>query len=394
MKLRLVLLIFLILAGGWRPAFAQYLGSGTITAAGTTCTPTTCVSVGLFQDTGAVSFTISGTWSATLQFEVSEDNTNFVALNAYPPNSTTAVTSTAANGTWTAGVAGMVQFRVRASAYSSGTATVSIQGSKAVALSSLTGGGGGGGGTVTAVTGVAPVTSTGGTTPAIGCATCTTSAAALTSGDILEGGGLQAIVADTKLDDGNTTANTLTYTGTGGVTASAGPVTAGGSGGVGGTLTLPEGTAASAVLGDDLSYADSTAHRIECSFNNGSFSIVPTLAATNAFTGTNTFKTIGTATECASSASPAVCGSAASGFFVIAAAAGTVTVDTSAVTANSIIGVAEDFSLGTALSVTCNTATAPGFSAVTARTPGVSFTFAVTNAPSVNPDCFSYFIIN
>ena len=153
MKLRLVLLIFLILAGGWRPAFAQYLGSGTITAAGTTCTPTTCVSVGLFQDTGAVSFTISGTWSATLQFEVSEDNTHFVALNAYPPNSTTAVTNTAANGTWTAGVAGMVQFRVRASAYSSGTATVSIQGSKAVALSSLTGGGGGGGSGVSSFSG-------------------------------------------------------------------------------------------------------------------------------------------------------------------------------------------------------------------------------------------------
>ena len=164
MKLRLVLLIFLILAGGWRPAFAQYLGSGTITAAGTTCTPTTCVSVGLFQDTGAVSFTISGTWSATLQFEVSEDNTNFVALNAYPPNSTTAVTSTAANGTWTAGVAGMVQFRVRASAYSSGTATVSIQGSKAVALSSLTGGGGSG--SVASVSGTAnQIDSTGGAQP-------------------------------------------------------------------------------------------------------------------------------------------------------------------------------------------------------------------------------------
>ena len=95
-----------------------------------------------------------------------------------------------------------------------------------------------------------------------------------------------------------------------------------------------------------------------------------------------TAATYHTATECNSVASPAVCGSAASGFFIIAVSAGTVVVDTSAVTANSVIGVAEDLSLGSALGVTCNTATAPGFSGTTARSAGVSFTFAVTKQVS------------
>jgi hypothetical protein len=54
-----------------------------------------------------------------------------------------------------------------------------------------TSGGGGGSGTVTAVTGVSPVTSTGGTTPAIGCATCVTSAGSLTSTAIMTGAGSQ-----------------------------------------------------------------------------------------------------------------------------------------------------------------------------------------------------------
>jgi hypothetical protein len=49
----------------------------------------------------------------------------------------------------------------------------------------------GGGGTVTAVTGTSPLTSTGGTTPAIGCATCVTSAGSLTSTAIMTGAGSQ-----------------------------------------------------------------------------------------------------------------------------------------------------------------------------------------------------------
>ncbi len=102
----------------------------------------------------------------------------------------------------------------------------------------------------------------------------------------------------------------------------------------------------------------------------------------------------GTATNCSSSASPAVCGSAAAGSFVIAAGATTVTVNTTAVTANSSIIPIEDDSLGTKLSVTCNTATAVPEPNVTARVAATSFSVAITVTPVTNPKCYSYFIVN
>lgn len=58
-----------------------------------------------------------------------------------------------------------------------------------------------------------------------------------------------------------------------------GSVTTGANGGIGGTITLPEGTAASASASNDVCYADSTAHAIKCSLNNGSFGLVPTAGA-------------------------------------------------------------------------------------------------------------------
>lgn len=106
--------------------------------------------------------------------------------------------------------------------------------------------------------------------------------------------------------------------------------------------------------------------------------------------------TYNTATNCSSSASPAVCGAAASGSVVVAAGATTVTVNTTAVTANSQIFIQPDDSLGTKLSVTCNT-TGTLLDAqawVSARTAATSFVVTLNAAPSVNPECFSYFIVN
>jgi hypothetical protein len=97
--------------------------------------------------------------------------------------------------------------------------------------------------------------------------------------------------------------------------------------------------------------------------------------------------------NCASSASPAVCGSAMAGRFVIAAGATSVTVNTTAVTANSEIFINEDQSLGTALAVTCNT----GFSstpAVSARVAGTSFTVTISASLATNPVCYSYILVN
>lgn len=101
-----------------------------------------------------------------------------------------------------------------------------------------------------------------------------------------------------------------------------------------------------------------------------------------------------TATNCSSSASPAVCGSAASGSVTLAAAATTEVVNTTAVTANSQILLTRDDSLGTKLSVTCNTATVVGTIRVSARTGGTSFTIAVDTTPATNPLCLSYTIVN
>lgn len=103
--------------------------------------------------------------------------------------------------------------------------------------------------------------------------------------------------------------------------------------------------------------------------------------------------TYSTTTNCSSSAAPAVCSAAPAGSVVIAAAGTTVTVNTTAVTANSQIFIQEDSSLGTKLSVTCNTTLGRTY-AITARTAGTSFTITSSAAPSTNPACMSYSIIN
>lgn len=99
-----------------------------------------------------------------------------------------------------------------------------------------------------------------------------------------------------------------------------------------------------------------------------------------------------TTTNCSSSASPAVCAAAPAGSVAIAAGATTVVVDTTAVTANSQILLTFDSSLGTKLGVTCNTTYAAPW--VSARTAGTSFTISVGTAPTTNPACVSYEVIN
>lgn len=147
MKRILALLMFLAFAGSFQMAKAQFLGNGNITAAGTGCTTgsgssTSCVVVAVPQDAATISFTVSGTFSATLQFKVSQDGVNFASVNAFPPNSTTPATNTTAAGTWSVSVSGMAAFEVYASAYTSGTATVSLSASRGAAASLSTGGGG------------------------------------------------------------------------------------------------------------------------------------------------------------------------------------------------------------------------------------------------------------
>lgn len=105
-------------------------------------------------------------------------------------------------------------------------------------------------------------------------------------------------------------------------------------------------------------------------------------------------KTLGTVINCADgSATPADCTAAPAGSVIISAGATEVVVNTTAVTADSQIIVQEDSSLGTRLSVTCNTTIARTY-AVTARTAATSFTITASAAPITNPSCLHYYIVN
>lgn len=103
--------------------------------------------------------------------------------------------------------------------------------------------------------------------------------------------------------------------------------------------------------------------------------------------------TISTATNCASSASPAVCGSAIAGHVNILTGNTIINVQTTALTANSQIIIQEDQTLGTRLGVTCNTTLGRDY-VISARTAGVSFSVLSSAAPAVTPACLSYLIVN
>lgn len=96
--------------------------------------------------------------------------------------------------------------------------------------------------------------------------------------------------------------------------------------------------------------------------------------------------------NCTSAAAPAVCGASTVGAVVVAAAATTVVVNTTAVTAKSRIVLTMDSSLGTDLSVTCNTTNIAAN--VSARTAATSFTITLASGPVTNPQCMSYHILN
>ena len=102
-----------------------------------------------------------------------------------------------------------------------------------------------------------------------------------------------------------------------------------------------------------------------------------------------------TATNCSDSAGDAACAAAPAGSVVVDASDTTTVVSTTAVTANSQIFLQVDASLGTRLSVTCNTQDADVFSPrITARTAATSFTITLDAGPTTNPLCLSYYIIN
>jgi hypothetical protein len=109
-----------------------------------------------------------------------------------------------------------------------------------------------------------------------------------------------------------------------------------------------------------------------------------------------------TGTNCAAvgtAANPSVasCGAASAGSFSCAtnASTGTCVVNTTAVTTGSEIHITQraDTTTGTHLSVTCNTGVSTVIPIITAVTAATSFTINLGTV-AVNPECFSYMIVN
>src|SRR6202167_2508451 len=132
------------------PAHAQ----SNITASGTSCgTSGACVSQTVSQSQGGATISLTGTFSATLQFEATNavnpfdpaNSAAWVSISVTPLGSSTAVTSATAVGTWQVNVAALTAIRVRCSTYASGTVVVNINLSQASARTN--GGGSGGRGT-------------------------------------------------------------------------------------------------------------------------------------------------------------------------------------------------------------------------------------------------------
>ena len=101
----------------------------------------------------------------------------------------------------------------------------------------------------------------------------------------------------------------------------------------------------------------------------------------------------GTLSNCTSAASPAKCGSAPAGSFVLSTGSTTVKVNTTAVTAASQIVITEDASLGARLGVACNKAIGRTYM-ITERAPGLGFSVASSVAPTDHPACLSFELLN
>ncbi len=136
--------------------------------------------------------------------------------------------------------------------------------------------------------------------------------------------------------------------------------------------------------------------RVTADYSDGGTGLTKVLGPNFGTTSVMAIPLYGTTSNCIDSAGAAACGSAAAGSFVIDAAGTSTVVSTTAVTANSQIFLTNDSSLGTRLSVTCNTQSSLvlGTPRVTARTAATSFTATIDVGPTTNPMCLSYFIIN
>ena len=179
-----------------------------ITTNGSSCpgtTNTTAIVVNLPEDKGGATLTVAGTWTGTISFYgTGSGGINgggiWTALSVLPIGSSTAVTSTTANGTWQVNVAGFTGVCMLSSASMTGSATVTITPSAASARSN--------GGSSSGGSGNANYTGT--------------------QNVLAKGSGTAHTLIDSSItDNGTTIAATESISTTGGVTTGVGGTTAG-----------------------------------------------------------------------------------------------------------------------------------------------------------------------
>ena len=100
------------------------------TATGTIAAVSANVAIALNGQSG-VALQITGTWVGTLQFEGTVDGTNWVTVNGVFAGASAPGPTTTVNGIVRVTPSGLAQFRVTASAWTSGTATISLRASAA-----------------------------------------------------------------------------------------------------------------------------------------------------------------------------------------------------------------------------------------------------------------------
>lgn len=191
------------------PIFAQTVTiepSGSITTNGGVVTVVTgqlARTTGLPGGFGTAGIQVSGTFSGTLQFEGSVDCTTYASLNATPPGSSSAVTSTTATGVWQASIAGLQCVRLRASAFASGTAVVTLRGASGGGSAS-----GGGGGAVSITQGGNTAAVNGSSQLSVVCANCSGSGVSQVDNSGFVPGTTVFVPLGGEVDDTGTTAAT------------------------------------------------------------------------------------------------------------------------------------------------------------------------------------------
>jgi hypothetical protein len=107
------------------------IASGSLTATGS-------VTTAALNGVDAAGVQVTGTWVGTLIFEGSVDGTNYFTMNGTTFASTGELfTGSAANGQWQIDIGGVQLFRVRCSAFTSGTIVITIRASAGCSSVSL-----------------------------------------------------------------------------------------------------------------------------------------------------------------------------------------------------------------------------------------------------------------